>query len=85
MFLHQSTNIYLEIKYFKLWYLLDMGKKLVIAVKTLGWSKLLNTQKITLYLANHDIQNIIFYMLAKHLTGKNIMVFFNTKVLSQNA
>jgi hypothetical protein len=35
IFLHQSTNICLKIKYSKLWYLIDMYKKLVIAIKIL--------------------------------------------------
>jgi hypothetical protein len=60
-----------------------MYKKLVIAMKTLGWSGVSNTPKIPWYLANHGIQNRVFYMLAKHLE-KNTMVFFNTMVLSQN-
>jgi hypothetical protein len=61
-----------------------MYKKLVIAMKTLDWSGVSNTPKIPWYLANYGIQNIVFYMLAKHLSGKNGMVFFNTMVLSQN-
>jgi hypothetical protein len=73
-----------RLKYFKPWYLVDMYKKLVITIKTLCWSGVSNTPKIPWYLANHGIQNRIFYMLAKHLSGKNTMVFFNTIVLSQN-
>jgi hypothetical protein len=61
-----------------------MCKKLVIAMKTLGWSGVSNTPKISWYLVNHSIQNRFFYMLAKQLPGKNTMVFFNTMVLSQN-
>jgi hypothetical protein len=55
IFLHQSINICLEIKYFKSWYLVDMCKKLVIAMKILGWSGVLNTQKISWYLVNYGI------------------------------
>jgi hypothetical protein len=47
-----------------------MYKKLVIAMKTLGWSGVSNTPKILWYLANHGIQNRVFYMLTKHLSGK---------------
>jgi hypothetical protein len=59
-----------------------MYKKLIIAMKTLGCSRVLNTPKITWYLANHGIQNRVFYMLAKQFSEKNTMVFFNTMVLS---
>jgi hypothetical protein len=38
-------------------------------MKTLGWSGVSNTSKLPWYLANHGIQNIVFYMLAKHLSG----------------
>jgi hypothetical protein len=61
-----------------------MCKKLVIGMKTLGCSEVSNTSKIPWYLANHGIQNRVFYMLAKHPPGKNTMVFFNTTVLSQH-
>jgi hypothetical protein len=47
-----------------------MHKKLAIAMKTLGWSGVSNTPKILWYLANHGIQNSVFYMLTKHLSGK---------------
>jgi hypothetical protein len=57
-------------KYFKPWYLIDMYKKLVIAIKILGWSGVSNTSKISWYLANHDIQNKVFYILVKHLSEK---------------
>jgi hypothetical protein len=60
----------LETKYSKPWYLVDMHKKLAIAMKTLGWSGVSNTPKILWYLANHGIQNSVFYMLTKHLSGK---------------
>jgi hypothetical protein len=70
-------NTCLKIKYFKLWYLVDMYKKLVSAIKTLDWSEVLNTLKISWYLTNHGIQNRIFYMFIKHL-WKNIMISFNT-------
>jgi hypothetical protein len=43
-------------------------------MKTLGWSEVLNAQKLPWYLANHGIENRVFYMLAKHLPGKNIMI-----------
>jgi hypothetical protein len=55
-----------------------MCKKLIIAIKTLGRSGVSNTLK------NHGIQNRVFHKLAKHLPEKNIMVFFNTMILSQN-
>jgi hypothetical protein len=45
----------------------------------LKWS--FKYSKIPWYLANHGIQNRVFYMPAKHLSGKNIMVFFNTMVV----
>jgi hypothetical protein len=60
-----------------------MYKKLVIAMKTLCWSGVSNTPKIPWYLVNYGIQNRVFYMLVKHFSEKNIMVFFNTMVLSQ--
>jgi hypothetical protein len=60
-----------------------MYKKLVIAMKTLGWSGVSNTPKIPWYLANHDNQSRVFYMLVKHLFGKNTMVFFNIMVVSE--
>jgi hypothetical protein len=44
-----------------------MYKKLVIAIKNLDWSGVSNTLKISWYLANHSIQNIVFYMLVKPL------------------
>jgi hypothetical protein len=47
-----------------------MYKKLIIAIKTLDWSGISNTSKILWYLANHDIQNRVFYMLTKHLSEK---------------
>jgi hypothetical protein len=47
-----------------------MYKKLVIVMKTLGYSEVLNTSKILWYLANHDIQNIVVYILNKHLFRK---------------
>jgi hypothetical protein len=53
-------------------------------MKKLGWSGVSNTPKIPWYIGNHGIQNIVFYMPAKHLSGKNTMVFFNTMVLPQN-
>jgi hypothetical protein len=81
IFYINSTNTCLEIKYFKPWYLVDICKKVVIVMKTLGWSEILNTLKIPLYLANYGIQNIVFCILVKHQTGKTIMVFFNGFVL----
>jgi hypothetical protein len=60
----------LEIKYSKLWYLIDMYKKLLILMKTLGWSRISNTPKISSHLANHGIQNRVFYILFKHLSEK---------------
>jgi hypothetical protein len=39
-------------------------------MKTLGWSGASNTPKIPWYLANHGIQNRVFYMLAKHISEK---------------
>jgi hypothetical protein len=39
-------------------------------MKTLGWNGVSNTSKIPWYLANYDIQNKVFYMLAKHLSKK---------------
>jgi hypothetical protein len=78
MHVFTSINACLEIKYFKLWYLIDICKKLIIAMKTLGSSGVSNTPKYC------GIQNIVFYMIAKHLIGKNTIVFFNTMVLSQN-
>jgi hypothetical protein len=42
------------------------------------------SKKITWYLANHGIQNKVFYMPYKILSGKNTMVFCNTMVLPQN-
>jgi hypothetical protein len=70
-------------KYSKPWYLVDIHKKFVIAIKTLGSSRVSNTSKIQWSLANYDIQNRVFYMLAKHLVEQNTMVFFNIMVLSQ--
>jgi hypothetical protein len=70
VFLYQSINTCLEINYFKSWYLVDIYKKLVIAMKTLGLSGVLNTPKILWYLTNHDIQNKVFYIFTKHLFGK---------------
>jgi hypothetical protein len=61
-----------------------MYKKVVIAMKHLDWSRASNTPKIPWYLANHGIQNKVFYRLVKHFSGKNTIVFFNTMVLSQN-
>jgi hypothetical protein len=61
-----------------------MYKKLVIVIKILGWSGVLNTPKILWYLANYDIQNIVFYMFIKHLSEKNTMVLENIMILSQN-
>jgi hypothetical protein len=84
IFYINPTKTCLETKYSKPWYLVDIYKKLVIDMKTLGWSRVSNTPKLSWYLANYDIQNRVFYMLAKHLSEKNIMVFFNTMVLSQN-
>jgi hypothetical protein len=60
----------LETKYSKPWYLVDMYKKLVIAMKTLCWSGVSNTLKILWYLANYGIQNRVFYMLTKQLSEK---------------
>jgi hypothetical protein len=57
-------------QYSKPWYLVDMYKKLVIVMKTLGWSEVLNTPKIPWYVANHGIQNTAFYILVKHLSKK---------------
>jgi hypothetical protein len=39
-------------------------------MKTLSWSEVSNTPKISWYLANYGIQNRVFYMLDKHLTEK---------------
>jgi hypothetical protein len=50
----------------------------------MDWSGVSNTLEIPWYLVNHVIRNRVFYMLAKHISGKNTMVFFNTTVLSQN-
>jgi hypothetical protein len=61
-----------------------MWKKLVIVMKTLCWSGVLNTSKIPWYLTNYGIQNRVFYMSAKHLSGKDGIVFFNIMVLPQN-
>jgi hypothetical protein len=58
--------------------------KLVIAMKTMSWSGVLSTPKISWYLANHDIQNRVFYILTKYLSKKNTIVFFNIMILSQN-
>jgi hypothetical protein len=60
IFYINSTNTYLKIKYSKSWYLIGIYKKLVIGIKTLGWSGVLNTPKIPWYLANYDIQNRVF-------------------------
>jgi hypothetical protein len=60
----------MKIKYFKLWYLINMYKKLVITIIFLSWSRILNTPKISWFLANYGIQNRVFYMLAKHLYEK---------------
>jgi hypothetical protein len=70
VFLHQSTNTCLTTKYFKAWYLVGMYKKLVIAIKFLGWSGVSNTPKIIWYLAKHSIQNKVFYMLTNPLSIK---------------
>jgi hypothetical protein len=51
---------------------------ILVAMKTLRLSEVSNTSKILWYLANHSIQNKVFYMLAKHLSRKNTMI------LSQN-
>jgi hypothetical protein len=67
-YINQSTYIWRQ--YSKSWYLIDMWKKLVIAIKTLSWSEVSNTLKILWYLANHGIQTRVFYMLVKHLLKK---------------
>jgi hypothetical protein len=54
------TNTCLKTKYYKPWYLVDICKKLVIVMKTLGWSGVSNTPKIPWNLANYDIQNRVF-------------------------
>jgi hypothetical protein len=83
VFYINPPNTCLETKYSKPWYLVDM-KKLVIAMKTLSSSGVSNTPNKSWYLANYGIQNRVFYMSAKHLSRKNVMVFFNIIVLSQN-
>jgi hypothetical protein len=60
IFYINPTNTCLETKYSKPWYLVDICKKLVIAMKTLCWSRVSNTSKISWYLANYGIQNRIF-------------------------
>jgi hypothetical protein len=60
IFYINPINTCLETKYFKPWYLVDICKKLVIAMKTLGWSGVSNTPKILWHLANYGIQNRVF-------------------------
>jgi hypothetical protein len=74
IFYINPTNTCLETKYSKPWYLVDMCNKLVIGIKTLYWSGVSNTLEIPWYLVNHVIQNKVFYMLDKHISGKNTMV-----------
>jgi hypothetical protein len=46
IFYINSTNTYLKIKYFKLLYLVDIYKKLLIAMNFFGWSGVSNTPKL---------------------------------------
>jgi hypothetical protein len=46
-----------------------MCKKLIIAIKTLGWSEVLNTSK----LANHGIQNFKYFVSKHPLIMKQVM------------
>jgi hypothetical protein len=48
-------NLTNKTKYYKSWYIVDICKKLVIAIKTLSSSRVSNTQKISWYLTNYGI------------------------------
>jgi hypothetical protein len=52
IFYINSINTCLGTEYSKLLYLVDICKKLVIAMETLVWSGVLNALKIPCYLAN---------------------------------
>jgi hypothetical protein len=78
VFLHQSNQHMFGDKVFQTIVFSRHMQETVIDIKTLGWSGVLNTLKIPWYSKQS------FYMLAKHLSRKNIIVFFNIMVLPQN-